>query len=173
MVWLQLLLAGESGRTGEGRRKSRTRSGGLFDGLLPSQRVPLQWDQTDKGYSSFRYRPFTLEGNFAAAAGLQEMLLQSYSGTVRLFPAVPESWRDVSFKGLRAEGAFVVSAVRREGLIRSVEIAAEAGGPLRLENPFGEDGYSLSGASTGDVAIHGQELVLDMRPGQRVTFSRM
>ena len=130
-------------------------------------------DQTDKGYSSFRYRPFTLEGNFAAAAGLQEMLLQSYSGTVRLFPAVPESWRDVSFKGLRAEGAFVVSAVRREGLIRSVEIAAEAGGPLRLENPFGEDGYSLSGASTGDVAIHGQELVLDMRPGQRVTFSRM
>ena len=129
-------------------------------------------DQTGKGYSSFRYRPFTLEGNFAAAAGLQEMLLQSYSGTVRLFPAVPESWRDVSFKGLRTEGAFVVSALRKDGLIQSVEIVAEAGGPLRIENLFGENGYSLSDASAGDVTIHGQELVLDMRPGQRVTFSR-
>ncbi len=72
-------------------------------------------DQSDKGYSDFRYRPFTLEGNFAAAAGLQEMLLQSYSGTIRVFPAIPATWRDVSFKGLRAEGAFLVSAERKDG----------------------------------------------------------
>ncbi|MEN6575228.1 MAG: glycoside hydrolase N-terminal domain-containing protein [Phycisphaerales bacterium] len=129
-------------------------------------------DQTGKGYSNFRYRPFTLEGNFAAAAGLQEMLLQSHSGTVRLFPAVPESWRDVSFKGLRAEGAFVVSAVRKDGLIQSVEIVAEAGGPLRLENPFGDQGHSVAGISMKDVGISGEELLLEMRPGQKVILSR-
>ena len=84
-------------------------------------------DQTDKGYSDFRYRPFTLEGNFAAAAGLQEMLLQSYSGTIRVFPAVPASWRDASFKGLRAEGAFLVSAERKDGTVQSIEIVAEVG----------------------------------------------
>ncbi|MHC4439878.1 MAG: glycosyl hydrolase family 95 catalytic domain-containing protein [Planctomycetota bacterium] len=67
-------------------------------------------DQSGKGYSNARYRPFTLEGNFAAAAGLQEMLLQSYSDTIRLFPAVPADWKDISFKTLRAEGAFLVSA---------------------------------------------------------------
>ncbi len=32
-------------------------------------------DQTKSGLSKFTYRPFTLEGNFAFAAGLQEMLL--------------------------------------------------------------------------------------------------
>ena len=110
-------------------------------------------DQSGKGYSDFRYRPFTLEGNFAAAAGLQEMLLQSYSGTIRLFPAIPASWRDVSFKGLRAEGAFIVSADHKDGRVRSVEIAAERGGLLRLENPFDE---------------HGQDILIEMPPGSRL-----
>jgi len=129
-------------------------------------------DQTDKGYSNFRYRPFTLEGNFAAAAGLQEMLLQSYSGTIRLFPAIPARWRDVSFHGLRAEGAFVVSAIRMEGLVQTVEITAEAGGRLCLENPFGDGAYSLSGVSAKDVTSRGAELILDMSRGQTVTFTR-
>ncbi len=47
-------------------------------------------DQSGVGYSNFRYRPFTLEGNFAAAAAVQEMLLQSYSGAIVIFPAVPD-----------------------------------------------------------------------------------
>ena len=42
-------------------------------------------DQTKSGKSKFTYRPFTLEGNFAFAAGIQEMLLQSH----RRYPGVP------------------------------------------------------------------------------------
>src|SRR5512141_200585 len=67
-------------------------------------------DQTKSGYSSRNYRPFTLEGNFGAAAALQEMLLQSYAGFIEVFPAIPAAWKDVSFTTLRAEGAFLVSA---------------------------------------------------------------
>jgi len=129
-------------------------------------------DQTDKGYSNFRYRPFTLEGNFAAAAGLQEMLLQSYSGTIRLFPAIPAGWRNASFKGLRAEGAFVVSAVRTNGVVQSVQITADAGGLLSLEDPFGDQGFAVAGVPAGDVRRSADDLLLDMRPGQKVTFSR-
>lgn len=127
-------------------------------------------DQTDQGYSDFRYRPFTLEGNFAAAAGLQEMLLQSYSGTVRVFPAIPATWRDASFKGLRAEGAFVVSAERKDGRVRSVEIVAEAGGPLRLENPFGEGGYVVTGVEGDTVRTQGTDLFVELQRGQTIAF---
>ncbi len=129
-------------------------------------------DQSGQGYSNFRYRPFTLEGNFAAAAGLQEMLLQSYSSTIRLFPAIPAGWREVSFRGLRAEGAFVVSATRNGGRTELVQIVSEAGGVLRLENPFGEDGYGLAGAEPESVQAEGQDLLLKTRAGQTVTFSR-
>lgn len=128
-------------------------------------------DQSGKGYSNFRYRPFTLEGNFAAAAGLQEMLLQSHSGTIRIFPAVPESWKDVSFKTLRAEGAFLVSAERKGGLTHSVRIISEKGGTCRLENPFEEADYEIKGAAKNAVSKDGNDLVIKTSAGQKITLS--
>jgi hypothetical protein len=96
----------------------------------------LNGDQTKSGYSGFTYRPFTLEGNFAFAAGLQEMLLQSYAGFIEIAPAVPKAWNDLSFKSLRAEGAFLVSAEKRDGHFGEVSVVAEKGGITRLKLPF-------------------------------------
>jgi alpha-L-fucosidase 2 len=129
-------------------------------------------DQSGKGYSNFRYRPFTLEGNFAAAAGLQEMLLQSYSGTIRVFPAIPTNWSDVSFKTLRAEGAFLVSASRQAGVVESAEILSEKGGTARLANPFGKAGYRVSGISEADADVSEDEFVFTMSPGQAAIVRR-
>jgi len=129
-------------------------------------------DQSGRGYSNFRYRPFTLEGNFAAAAGLQEMLLQSYSGTVRVFPAIPAGWKDVAFKGLRAEGAFVISAERKNGRTQFVEIVAETGGLLRLENPFGDAPYVATGADADSMTVEGQSLVIVTSLGQKLRLAR-
>jgi alpha-L-fucosidase 2 len=89
-------------------------------------------DQSGKGYSKLTYRPFTLEGNFAMAAGLQEMLLQSHAGQVMLFPAVPAHWKDAEFRTLRAEGAFLISARMKNGKLSRVEVVAEKGGRLKL-----------------------------------------
>lgn len=107
-------------------------------------------DQSGKGYSKFTYRPFTLEGNFAAAAGIQEMLLKSHRGKILVFPALPESWKDASFTTLRAQGAFLVSAVRRNGKTERVEITSERGGRCVLVSPFS-----------------GRELVFSMSAGER------
>ena len=92
-------------------------------------------DQTGDGYSKFTYRPFTLEGNFAAAAGLQEMLLQSHTGVIDIFPAVPESWRDISFTRLRAQGGYLVSASKTSGLMEKLEITATQDGACQLRVP--------------------------------------
>jgi len=129
-------------------------------------------DQTDKGYSNFRYRPFTLEGNFAAAAGLQEMLLQSYSGTIRVFPAIPAGWKDVSFTTLRAEGAFLVSAKRHDGVTQTVEIRAERSGKARLANPFGGAAFEIVATRPEDVTIGADEIVALMSPGHTVRLTR-
>jgi len=96
----------------------------------------LNGDQTRSGYSRFTYRPFTLEGNFAFAAGLQEMLLQSYAGFIEVFPAIPANWQDVSFRDLRAEGAFLVSGKKIAGEVTEIKLFAEKGGTVKLKLPF-------------------------------------
>ena len=102
---------------------------------LPSS-FHVNGDQSGTGKSKMTYRPFTLEGNFAFAAGIHEMLLQSHTGVVHVFPAIPESWSNVSFRTLRTEGAFLISATRENGVCTHVEITAEKGGTIRLADPF-------------------------------------
>ncbi|HOD49698.1 MAG TPA: glycoside hydrolase N-terminal domain-containing protein [Candidatus Hydrogenedentes bacterium] len=92
-------------------------------------------DQTGKGYSTFTYRPFTLETNCSNASGLQEMLLQSHTGVIDVFPAIPADWADVAFHNLRAQGAFLVSAEKRDGKMVSLRVQAERGGVARLRLP--------------------------------------
>jgi len=96
----------------------------------------LNGDQKGGQYSDFTYRPFTLEGNFAFAQGIHELLLQGYNGYIEIFPAVPKTWNNVSFKTLRAEGAFLISAKKENGPVESITIKAEKGGMLRLKLPF-------------------------------------
>ena len=101
-------------------------------------------EQHDRGYSKFKYRPFTLEGNFAFASGIQEMLIQSHAGIVKIFPAVPESWKEVSFQQLRTEGAFLISAQRKDGVLQQLIIKAEKDGIINIENSFPDLKFSTS-----------------------------
>jgi hypothetical protein len=80
-----------------------------------------------------------IESSLAAANIVQEMLLQSWSdptrdepGPIRVFPACPAAWQDVTFRDLRAEGAFLVSAERRGGKTAWVRVKSLAGEPCRL-----------------------------------------
>lgn len=126
-------------------------------------------DQTKSGYSKFTYRPFTLEGNFAFAAGLQEMLLQSYAGFIEIMPAVPAAWMDVSFNQLRAEGAFLVDAKKIDGQVDEIKIVAEKGGKTKLKMPFNKSitvsqkGVVLSDRKNGFVT-------LTCKPGGYIVF---
>lgn len=108
-------------------------------------------DQSGKGYSKFTYRPFTLEGNFAFAAALQEMLIQSHTGSIHLFPAIPEDWKEISFDQLRTEGAFLVSANKENGNLVSVQIESEKGGLLKLKNTFSKKDFKCSVAYEIDI----------------------
>jgi alpha-L-fucosidase 2 len=124
-------------------------------------------DQSKLGYSTFTYRPFTLEGNFAFAAGLQEMLLQSHAGFIHLFPAIPPDWKTVSFNKMRTEGAFLVSSNLSGGKVEKVQIEATVSGVLKIKNPFEQNSFK----SSISYIKEGEMLVFNLSKGDILTLN--
>ncbi|WP_340024999.1 glycoside hydrolase family 95 protein [Paenibacillus sp. FSL K6-1096] len=96
--------------------------------------------------------PFQIDGNFAATAGIAEMLLQSHQGYLELLPALPSSWSEGRVKGLRARGGYEVSLVWSQGSLGQAEITAPLGGECSI----------LAGRP---LAVERDELRQRMEPG--------
>ncbi|WP_051318050.1 glycosyl hydrolase family 95 catalytic domain-containing protein [Cohnella thermotolerans] len=93
--------------------------------------------------------------NFALPAVVNECLLQSYNGILRLFPNWPSGKR-AEFKTLRAVGAFLVSALWEDGEVQWAEIRSEAGSELKLYSPW----------TAGEV------IVRPTRPGETIRLTK-
>ncbi|WP_018758333.1 glycosyl hydrolase family 95 catalytic domain-containing protein [Paenibacillus terrigena] len=105
----------------------------------------LNGDYKHAGVCMFHYRPFTLEGNFAAVSALQDMLLQVDEGTIRVFPAIPAAWADrtAEFRDFRGEMGVLLSARLSGGKLDYIKLRAERGGSFRVQNDFGCEGLLI------------------------------
>lgn len=79
-----------------------------------------------------------------AASTLNESVLQSYSGTVVLFPNFYKKL-DCEFNNLRADGAFLVSSSFKDGKIGNTHILSEKGGRLKILMPEGKYSVYING----------------------------
>ncbi|OCX52261.1 alpha-L-fucosidase [Mucilaginibacter sp. PPCGB 2223] len=93
--------------------------------------------------------PFQIDGNFGAAAGIAEMLLQSQGQEIYLLPALPDAWKSGIVKGLKARGNFEVSIAWNNNRLTGGTITALTGGVcrLRVNTPVKIDGAGISKAS--------------------------
>ena len=96
------------------------------------------YDRDDPNPESLHPQSPTMETPLMIANSLLEMLLQSSGGLIRVFPAIPESWREASFANLRAEGAFLVSASRSGGTTQWIRVESLAGGSCGIQSDFSD-----------------------------------
>ena len=97
--------------------------------FISSNGFHLNGDYKKLGYCDDSYRPFTLEGNGIFADALQEMLMQYHHGILRLFPAIPKTWKEqgCSFKGFYLNKDVKVNASLKNGKIEcNIENNGEA-----------------------------------------------
>lgn len=106
------------------------------DRMITENTFMMQGPQKECDMSVHGTYALTLEGGFGAANALLEMLLQSHGGIIHLFPGTPECWQDAVFYNLRAEGAYLVSAIRKEGKCIFARIFAEKGSKVKVEGDF-------------------------------------
>lgn len=74
--------------------------------------------------------PFQIDGNFGAAAGISEMLVQSHAGYIHILPALPTEWPDGQLEGIRARGGFVINIIWKAGKVTTFSVTSTAGGTL-------------------------------------------
>ncbi len=79
-----------------------------------------------------------LETPLAAMNSLIDMMLSTYDGIIRVFPAIPDEWTDIEFCNLAGVGAFRISAVLENGNVKSVTVKSLAGSPCRVQVPFAD-----------------------------------
>ncbi|RQO79317.1 hypothetical protein DBR40_02850 [Pedobacter sp. KBW01] len=113
-----------------------------------------------------------IETPLAAATSIQELLLQSWGDKIRVFPAVPTAWKELSFKNLRTEGAFLISAVLKNGETKWVKIKSLAGEPCVIHpgingkvqvkgkvelKDLGEGNYSFQLKKNEEIVLYQKE----------------
>ena len=80
----------------------------------------------------FRHHGGGIEHLTMVPATINEMLMQSYEGIIRLFPCWNKT-DDASFENLRADGAFLVSAKLKNEKVSSLEIKSLKGRKCTVE----------------------------------------
>lgn len=165
-------LAAACARMGEGQRAIRLLYEKGIDLILRTN--GLAAEETDRFIHHSLvlrqplYYPCMMEFTGEMLAAVNEMLLQSDNGMLRIFPALPdgdpeyermwrhgygldeykirtrpyEAWRDVRFDKLLARGAFEVSAEMKGGRVLWISLFSKNGNSVRLTSP-----HSLAGLS--------------------------
>lgn len=96
------------------------------------------------------FRHMSMEAMSVLATAMNESLLQSYDGTLRVFPAFPAD-RSGRFT-LHAAGGFIVSSEIRSGMVKWICLQSLLGNPCKLDLPWA-NAVAFSGAKNSGKKI--------------------
>ncbi len=121
-------------------------------------------DESDYGFMNHMGIWFE---NFALPVVINECLMQSYNGTIRLFPNWPAE-KNAEFHNLRAAGAFLVSATLENGKVKEVEITSEAGSRLKILLPWEKGGTIITNG--GKTIVRESYFETDTKKGEKISL---
>jgi alpha-L-fucosidase 2 len=110
----------------------------LEDGDRADQHIQYILKTSSDSLLNANRRFFQIDANFGGASGIAEMLLQSHSGVIAFLPALPTTWPEGSFRGLRARGDVEVDASWKNGRAVSGALRPGVGGEFKLRPPHGQ-----------------------------------
>ncbi len=110
------------------------------NGFVAENGFHLNGDFKNYGYTTFHYRPFTLEALYCYCDALHEMLMQDHQGYIHLFPAIPDKWKDTSFTDLRSVNGVLISAVMKNKKIKEISLKSAETIDVKIKNNLSANG---------------------------------
>ncbi|MCU0353005.1 MAG: hypothetical protein MUD08_04580 [Cytophagales bacterium] len=107
-----------------------------------------------------------LDAGFGALSAVLELLVQQRRDAIHVLPNLHYQWKNVSFRNIRAEGAFTVSAKAVDGRVAEVRVKSLRGGKLRLAHNLGEKYRVGTQPATGGM------FEKDCTPGEEIVLTR-
>jgi hypothetical protein len=114
-----------------------------------------------------------IESPLSFATCIHDMLLQSWGGKIRVFPAAPKLWGDVAFRNFRTQGAFLVSAKKKNGVTQFVRIESLVGSPCFVQTDIPNPKIYINGKSAKkrDVRVDDGMYQIALKKGGSVIFT--
>jgi len=113
-----------------------------------------------------------LETPLSAASSIMELLLQSWGGKIRVFPAVPDDWKEATFYQLRAQGGFLVSASRNQGKTDWISVKSLTGEPCVVKVPDWTNAVQMNKNKQIQVTKIGEgEFRIDLKAGEEIILA--
>lgn len=125
-VTLEGRLSHGGGHTGWSRAWIINHYAKLWDGEEAYENLLALYERSTLPNMFDNHPPFQIDGNFGAAAGIGEMLVQSTMERIVLLPAIPKEFASGSVSGLCVRGGAEVDIAWESGVLTACTVRAKA-----------------------------------------------
>ena len=139
---LEYRLSHGGGHTGWSRAWIINHYAKLWDGETAYHHMEQLFANSTYPNMFDKHPPFQIDGNFGAAAGIGEMLVQSSDKRIVLLPALPSAWEKGSIRGMRVKGNASIALSWEKGKLLECTLKAES--PLHTYVRYGNTKKEIS-----------------------------
>ncbi|MEW1863516.1 hypothetical protein AB0399_24635 [Streptomyces sp. NPDC088194] len=112
-----------------------------------------------------------IENINVTTSGLDEMLLQSFQGDVKVFADWPAN-SNAKFGDLMAAGGFLISSSMADNAVQYVRAVSQKGGDLVFTNPWPGSPVQVYRGGSDAGTVSGTKITLSTSAGETITLAR-
>lgn len=108
-----------------------------------------------------------LDAGMDALNAVFEMLVQNRNDIISVLPSIHKDWKEFAFENILTEGAFLVSAIVKDGQTKQIRVKSQKGGILKIAHGLGNN-YKVNGRNMTNIPV----FEIETKPGEEIVLEK-